>query len=153
MNNTKKISLFFITCVMVWACETTEVPSTGGSTVQTEEAQSIAESGNWRITRFIDSGDNETSDFTGYTFTFADNGELIATNGSNTLTGTWSITNSSSSSSSSPDFNIFFPVPNSSNFEDLNDDWYIEQITQSKIELIDISGGNGGTDRLTFTKN
>lgn len=38
-------------------------------------------------------------------------------------------------------------------FEELTDDWDIISQTSSKIELIDISGGNGGTDYLTFQKN
>jgi hypothetical protein len=51
-------------------------------------------------------------------------------------------------SSDDLDFNIFFNVAN--DFEDLNDDWDIISQSSSKIELIDISGGNGGTDYLTF---
>lgn len=48
--------------------------------------------GSWIITNFIDSGKNETGDFTGYGFTFNSNGSLIADNGSNAEAGTWSIT-------------------------------------------------------------
>ncbi len=64
--------------------------------------------GSWVITNFIDSGKNETGDFTGYGFSFNGDGSLVADNGSNTETGTWSITvdsnsNDDSSSSSSND--------------------------------------------------
>ena len=38
-------------------------------------------------------------------------------------------------------------------FEDLNDDWDFISQSSTKIELIDVSGGNGGTDYLTFEKN
>ena len=122
---------------------------------QISQIENIVESGTWRITNFIDSGENETSDFTGYDFLFNSDGSLIATNGTDTLDGTWSITDDSSSSSSDDDidFNIFFPVPDTNDFEDLNDDWDIISSTSSRIELIDISGGNGGTDNLTFEKN
>ncbi len=124
---------------------------------QISQIENIVESGTWRITNFIDSGKNETSDFTGYDFLFNSDGSLIATNGTNTIDGTWSITDDSSSSSSSSDddidFNIFFPVPDTNDFEDLNDNWDIISSTSTKIELIDISGGNGGTDNLTFEKN
>ena len=37
-------------------------------------------------------------------------------------------------------------------FMDLSDDWDVINITDSKIELIDVSGGNGGTDYLTFER-
>ena len=120
---------------------------------QQELTSQIAESGNWIISYFFDSDKEETSNFSGFIFQFQQNGTLLAVNGSTTVSGTWSITGSSSSSSSGSDFNIFFPVPESSNFEDLNDDWDIISITNNKIELIDVSGGNGGTDYLTFIKS
>jgi hypothetical protein len=49
------------------------------------------------------------------------------------------------------DFNIFFAAP--PDFENLSDDWDFILYKSTKIELIDMSGGNGGTDYLTFEKN
>lgn len=117
------------------------------------EVQAIIQHGSWVITQFIDSGKDETNNFTGYTFAFNALGVLNANNGANIVEGTWSITTSDSNDDSSDDldFNIFFNVSN--DFEDLNDDWDIISQSTSKIELIDISGGNGGTDYLTFEKN
>ena len=123
------------------------------SSEQIAQLESTVQSGTWRITDFIDSGENETSDFKGYNFSFNSDGSLVATNGTDTLTGTWSVTDDSSSSDDDIDFNIFFPVPDTNDFEDLNDDWDVISHTSTKIELIDISGGNGGTDNLTFEKN
>ncbi|TBM98382.1 hypothetical protein EYD45_16525, partial [Hyunsoonleella flava] len=57
---------------------------------QIAQVENTVESGTWRITNFIDSGENETSDFTGYNFSFNSDGSLVATNGTDTLTGTWS---------------------------------------------------------------
>ena len=132
--------------------------SPNNNSQQISEIESTAQSGTWRITNFNDSGQNETSDFNGYDFTFNSDGSLVATNGSNTLTGTWSVTDDSNSSDDSSsdddiDFNIFFPVPDDNDFEDLNDDWDVVTTTSTRIELIDVSGGNGGTDMLTFEKN
>lgn len=129
--------------------------SNSNNSQQIAQIEDTAESGTWRITNFNDSGQNETSDFTGYSFEFNSNGTLVASNGSSTVNGSWSVTDSSNSSSSDDDidFNIFFQVPNDSDFEDLNDDWDVVSISSNKIELIDISGGNGGTDLLTFEKN
>ena len=122
------------------------------------EIESEIESGTWRITSYIDSGNDETNDFNGYNFTFSTNGTLTATNGTTTYTGTWSVTDSSNSSDDSNDeddidFNIFFPAPESNDFEDLNDDWDIVSHNDTMLSLIDISGGNGGTDTLVFQKN
>ena len=116
------------------------------------QIENYVQSGTWRITSYVDSGQDETSDFNGYTFTFGLDGTLTAVNATNTMTGTWSVTDDSISSSDDIDFNIFFPVPETNDFEDLNDDWDIVSSTSTKLELIDVSGGNGETDFLTFQK-
>lgn len=112
---------------------------------------STVSSGTWRITYFYDTDKEETANFTGFNFTFGSS--LTATKGSTTYTGTWSVTDSNSNDDSMDDlhFNILFTAP--PDFEDLSDDWDILEITDTKIKLIDISGGNGGTDYLTFEKN
>lgn len=121
--------------------------------ISKDQLQSIVQNGTWRITRFIDSGTDETNDFSGYNFTFNSSGVLTASNGTNNFSGTWSITDSNSSDDSSNDldFNINFNLTN--DFEDLNDDWDIVSQSSTKIELIDVSGGDGDTDLLTFEKN
>ena len=145
--------------LMSLSCSSDDNDNSIDNSQQIAQIESIAESGTWRITNFNDSGQDYTSDFTGYNFTFASDGTLTASNGSTTLNGTWSITNDSSSSSSSSsssddiEFNIFFPVSDTNDFEELNDDWDIVSTSATTIELIDISGGNGGTDILTFAKN
>jgi hypothetical protein len=48
---------------------------------------------------------------------------------------------------------ILFSSPAPADFiDDLSDDWDILSYSATKIELIDVSGGNGGTDYLTFEK-
>lgn len=112
-------------------------------------------SGTWRVTNFNEDGINETSYFTNYNFTFNSSGVLVATNGTDTHTGTWSVTdddsNDDSPSNSGVDFNIFFSAP--ANFTELNEDWDILERTATKIRLRHISGGDGSTDLLTFEKN
>ncbi len=114
--------------------------------------QNQVQTGNWKITEFIDSGKDETNHFTGYIFTFAANGTLTATNGNNIQTGTWAVTDSNSQDDSpgSPDFVIQFNVTN--DFSDLNEDWTIIAKTDTRIELKHVSGGKGGTDFLTIEK-
>lgn len=113
--------------------------------------------GTWRVTLFDEDGNDHTNDFNGYDFTFGPSNVLTATNGGTTVTGYWSVTNSSSNSSdddssgSDIDFNILFTSP--ANFAELSEDWHILERTATKIRLRHISGGNGGTDLLTFEKN
>lgn len=111
--------------------------------------------GTWRITSFIDSGDDETYEYSNYTFTFSDNGNVSATNDSSTISGSWNTSNSNSNddSNSNLHFNLNFSVDNSHPFDDLIDDWDVTSQSDSKLELKDVSGGNGGTDILIFTKN
>ena len=112
-----------------------------------------ATSGTWRITSYVDSGVIKTNNFLGYNFTFFQNGILTAIGNGQSYSGTWSVTdtNSNDDSISDLDFNIAFSSP--ANFFDLTDDWDIISRTDTKIQLIDVSGGNGGTDYLTFEKN
>ncbi len=124
--------------------------SSNGNNSTASQIENTAQTGTWRITYFYDSDQDETSNFTGYTFTFNSDGSLKAVNGSTTVSGTWSVTNSSSSNDDHH-FNIFFASPN--NFEDLSDDWKIISTSDTQIKLTDVSGGNGGTDFLTFEKN
>jgi hypothetical protein len=122
------------------------------SSNQTQVTNTVV-SGTWKITLYNDSGTVKTTNFSGYNFTFGANNALVASNTTNNYTGTWSVTDSNSNddSLSDLDFNIAFTTP--ANFQDLTDDWDIVSRTDNKIELIDVSGGNGGTDYLTFEKN
>lgn len=113
-------------------------------------------SGTWKITKYVEDGDDELHHFNGFNFDFNENGTVTAVNGDTTYTGTWSVTDSDNStdddnSGSDIDFNIAFTAPDE--FADLSDDWDIMARTGIKVELIDVSGGNGGTDYLTFEKN
>ncbi|MCL9769811.1 hypothetical protein NAT47_05220 [Flavobacterium sp. HXWNR69] len=112
--------------------------------------------GTWRITFYEDSGVNETTNYSNYIFTFGANSVLTAAN-SSTFTGSWSVTRDNSNDDTPNDdldFNIFFASPAPASFvDDLTDDWSIISYGPSKIELVDVSGGSGGTDYLTFEKN
>lgn len=112
-------------------------------------------SGTWRITSFIEEGNDETDNFDGYAFTFGTNGVLTAVKGTATYTGNWSVYDDNSSdddgfdSDIDVDINFTSPVE----FTDLSDDWDVMSRTGTEIKLIDVSSGNGGTDYLTFQKN
>jgi hypothetical protein len=137
------------------ACSSDDNDENPDNSQQIAQVQVIVESGTWRITNLNDSGQDETSDFAGYNFTFLSDGTLSATNGTTTQEGTWSLRSDSSSSDDDNDieFNIFFPVTDSNIFDDLNDDWDIVSTSATRIELIDVGDSSADTDRLTFEKN
>lgn len=107
--------------------------------------------GSWKITLFSEDGVNETNDFTGYSFVFSKNGQVTAANGTVTMNGTWSSSDSNSNDDSSNEthFNLYFEALN--NFDELADDWHVVSLSSSKIELEDESG-DGSIDLLTFEK-
>jgi hypothetical protein len=148
----KFVFLIIVSLVSLTACSNNndDGPTNNNTETQIENNVKVA---TWHITKYIDSGNDEISHFTGYNFTFGANNLLTATNGTNTYTGTWSITdnNSNDDSQDDLDFNVFFASP--PDFEELSDDWHFISQTSTKIDLIDISGGNGGTDYLTFERN
>jgi len=147
-------SMAIVTAFSFTACKSDDDSNNDQQNVEVQQVTNTAESGDWRITYFFDSDHEETDHFNGYTFTFNQDGSLVAVNGNTTVTGTWSVTDDSSNdddgNSGDIDFNIFFASP--ADFEDLSDDWDIVSVSNSKIELTDVSGGNGGTDFLTFEK-
>lgn len=149
--NFLQILIFAMVLTGVFSCTS---DSSSNSSVDPTPVINIVNKGTWRITFYEDSGVNETANFTGYNFTFGSNNVLTAANGTNTYTGTWSVTSDDSgddSPSNDLDFNIAFASP--TNFEELTEDWNIIEKTDTKIKLVHISGGNGGTDYITFEKN
>jgi hypothetical protein len=119
------------------------------------EVEKTAGAGQWRITSFMEDGVDETQDFNGYIFEFDSGSVLTATNGSNNLVGTWTVTGDDSGDDDMDelddlDFNIAFTNPSA--FQELSEDWEIVSVSNTKIELRHTSGGNGDTDLLTFEK-
>lgn len=146
----KKIFISVFSLIAV-ACTTNDDSSNPNNQDLTQINETVS-SGDWIITYFFDTDSDETSNFSGYVFSFNNDGSIVANNGSTSHTGTWSITDSNSNDDSNDDidFNILFTSP--MEFTDLSDDWDVVNISETSIELIDVSGGNGGTDYLTFQR-
>jgi hypothetical protein len=111
--------------------------------------------GPWTITNFIDSGQNETGNFTGYGFSFNSDGSLVADNGSNTETGTWSITiddnsNDDSNGSDTSDDESSDDSGDDNSIDDCNNcsvlqltdvltacsDWYVDKLEINDNDLV-----------------
>ena len=106
----------------------------------------IIVNGTWRISSFIDDGEDETDNFNGYNFTFLSNGNAVAIKNTITINGLWSnyIDDGYSKLDLSFDDNLL---------EELEEDWRILENNNSLIKLRHVSGGGGGTHYLNFTKN
>jgi hypothetical protein len=142
-----KTTILIFAIISVFAFTSCEDDSNNTNVGTPTDVTNTVQTGDWKITYFYDSDKEETSNYTSYKFTFSDDGILTANNGSSTVTGTWSTGNDDSTvkmiiSFASPDM-----------FEELSDDWHVIERTSTKIRLEDVSGGDGGTDYLTFEKN
>lgn len=156
MKKIKLISVFALLFMLNVASTCSNDDDTPQQSISVDPTPVIntVNAGNWRVTLYKDSGVVETDNFANYIFTFGSGNVLTAVNGATTATGTWSVTSDNSnddSPSNDLDFNIAFSTP--ANFADLTEDWNIISYTATKIELIHVSGGNGGTDYITFEKN
>lgn len=153
IKNFNLATLFAFTILM--SCSTSDDNSVNPANINQQQIIQItttAQTGTWRVVSYLEDGVDETDNFFGYTFTFSSNGTVSAETLNDAESGTWSLTNSSSSSSTI-DFNLFFNVPDTHDFHDLNDDWDVVALDSNRMELEDISGGNGGTDFLVFQQN
>lgn len=132
-------ALLVIIAVFAVSCEKSDSSST--------DTGQIVTSGTWRVTLFTDSGNNETADFNGYTFTFSDGGTLTAIKSGVSKTGTWSV------SSSSNKFNIDLgpKIDTNKPLGELTDDWKILSKSATEIRLTDDNPASN--EFLTFTKN
>lgn len=126
-------------CLFFTACKKSDDTLPGGSVVPAQ--------GVWKVTYFYDKGD-ETADFSGYTFNFANNGTVTATQGSQTWTGTWS----SGYDDSKNKFLIDFISGSPSPLSELEEDWLIVKMDDQLMHFEHTSGGNGDTDVLKFEK-
>lgn len=106
--------------------------------------------GSWYVNLLDDDGNDETCDYVDYEFVYNINGSVTATSLSNTKNGFWTVTNSGSGL----DLVLNFDIDGSDDpFEDLNDDWDVTDYDAQLIQLMDVSGGNGGTDYLNFGRD
>ena len=103
------------------------------------------QTGAWQITYFFDEQD-ETAQFDSYIFVFNDDKTVVATRDAKAVAGTWEVVAGSTHPKLVLDFAIIEP------FDELNDDWEIQEYTESKMILQDVSGGNAEIDYLTFEK-
>jgi hypothetical protein len=149
LNLINRILFVLLISFSISSCSSDDDNDNSNNTLQ-ETVENDTQTGTWRITKFIDSGVDETTDFTGYNFTFNDTGILNASNGTNSFDGTWTI---SSDGSDLEDLELYILFNLMNDFDDLTDDWDFISQSSTKIELIDISGGGEPDDLLTFEKN
>ncbi len=68
---------FYIALFSLLSCsDDKEDDSPSGDERAKQTIETNIQDGTWKVTRFVDSGNDETSDFDGYNFTFGSDGKL-----------------------------------------------------------------------------
>ncbi len=147
MTNIKKVLmaplLIVCTLLVLNSCtkedSATKLPSEdellAGEVVEKQPSPGV-----YTITKFIDTGDDETAQFNGYTFEFKANGTLIATNNGQTYTGSWDLNNAETV--------MTINIAGTNALDDLDDDdWEVIRITNQRIKI-----SAPGPVKVIFTK-
>ena len=148
----------YLTCMMllltIGACSNDDNETTSNPKIA--EVKSAVE-GQWTVSYYFENGNDETSVFDGYVFNFDSDNNIAVTKSPNEYTGTWSVMDDATDDNDDTDgpyddidFMLTFTEP--PELAELSEDWEIITISDTKLELRHISGGNGGTDFLTFGK-
>ncbi len=121
-------------------------PNTGGNNTELNLFIENLSTGTWFVNLLEENGNDHTTNFNDYEFTFLRNGSAVAISSNNTINGFWT----AQIDNGILDFILNFDTGTNNNFAELNDDWDVLESTQSIIRLSDVSSGGGGTDLLTF---
>ncbi|MBX2929392.1 MAG: hypothetical protein KF852_16270 [Saprospiraceae bacterium] len=119
----KMIFLSALVVLLAGAC-TNNPDNTPSNDVPT-----IVTNGDWVVSYFWDKTKDETHKFSGYTFTFDDNGVFRAVKQAIVTTGTWSV------NSSQTKLILFLSLADP--LEEINDDWIILERSADLIKLKD----------------
>ena len=113
-----------------------------------EDLEAIIIDGTWIVASYIDSGDNDTAVYANYSLEFNADGSVVATDGgSNTFYGTWD-----AFLNTGGDLKLLLDFATQVPFDEFNDDWLVIDLQTDRIELYDLSGGDGTEDFLVFEK-
>jgi hypothetical protein len=133
------VALFVIT-TSLWSCSKQNVipPAAQQSSVATVDALQVS-AGTYSVLRFIDTGEDQTSEFNGYTFVFKAGGTLVArTKNGTTFNGSWKL--------NSAQTRMTINISGTKALKDLDDDnWTVVNITSTRISL-----QKPGPDRVVF---
>lgn len=112
------------------------------------EIRNIMMGGNWVVAQYKDDGVDETANYNGFDFSFTtDHRIVVSTNADPVQRGLWRVIRDSDGK-----LKAFLNLGDEDPFGEFTDDWDIVSVTSTRIELKDISGGDGTIDILVFEK-
>ncbi|GAB4091560.1 hypothetical protein GCM10028786_04860 [Flaviaesturariibacter terrae] len=105
------------------------------------------ESGTWHVASFVNEGQDETAHFSGYTFSFNPSGAVTATDSVVTGSGNWG----SGIADGVSTVTVLFQSP--FDFQVLNDNWRVQNASETRVSLSDNAGGTASGDQLVLERN
>ncbi len=118
----------------------------GGGGPDPQELRDILQSGSWFVDQFLDDGDDETTVFSGYDFTFFGDQTILATNGSENVDGIWIVT------VTGQELNFEFDMDSPLNGAD-DDEYKALQYSPTSVTFITRNSDGEIEDTLIFKKN
>jgi hypothetical protein len=131
MKTTRLLTLIFTITILVSSCSKNETVD-----LNSVQLNNNLKQGSWKVSYFSEKGKDETSNFSGYTLLFAENGVFTFGNSVNTFTGTWSSDHQSDDNSNSSN-KLIILITGSKLADDLQDDWIIIEMNENSIQLKD----------------
>lgn len=116
-----------------------------------DEVSDTLKDGTWKVSYSMDSGVDKTANFLGYNFVFGGSYVLTVSKETNSYSGQWFV---SQSTSDSDLFSTIFKISIGPNdiFQYLNGEWKVVENTGTSLKLKDDSKGDTAIDYLNFEK-
>ena len=113
------------------------------------EIRNILMDGSWAIAKYTDFGEDKTTDFDGYDFSFfAEHKVTVSQNQDPLLDGLWRIIRNTDNK-----LKVYLNLGEETPFDYLTEDWNVVSITNDRIELSDIRGDDAlVVDVLVFER-
>ena len=116
-----------------------------------DDIEDTLQEGSWKVAYFYHSSEDKTQNYAGYNFVFSEDIVVTVTKGTDTYSGSWFI--SKSTSDADLFSNIFkLSLESPEVLIQLNGDWKVMENTGKFLMLKDDSKGDSAINHLTFEK-
>ena len=124
---------------------TFERPTEGGGGGNEPTLSDIIIEGDWSIANYTNADVDETTNYTGFSLAFSNDGTLVVTNDTQSIEGDWEESEDNGVAHLELDFGSEAP------FEELGENWEVVSFTNDRIELTN-ANEDETTDTLVFEK-
>lgn len=138
----KKLSLFIL-LLGLFSCDLDGNENTNLDNITASElTDDLTISSGLRVVQFIEDGQDETSDYSGFIFQFSDNGTVRASQGNIEISGTYRVFRDDGKTE------LAMIFPSDSILNEFTDDWYFSNKSNNQLTFED--NDEDGLSRLVF---